>query len=307
MSERKRVNRGIPIAAVFGVLMLIVAACTAPGGSSGLGAQTTTTYRIGPFNVAAGQSFSQVLNDIPRPAGQLGLQTSEFDVVDAAGNPVPMDSIMLHHIVLASNARSDALCPSRAERFSGSGNERAKLEVPDPYAYIVGPADRWGAILELMNMSTTDTQVYVQYRIGYRPGATAANMTPVTPYYVDVAQCGSSFDVPGGGGPGSVFTKTRPLTLPFDATIVSGVGHLHDGGIDVSVTNQATGATLCTSTAAYGPMGPGGEPMITAMSGCPPLQAVGSGDVLQVSARYDNSQSRSNVMGVLFAYVRRDS
>jgi hypothetical protein len=66
-----------------------------------------------------------------------------FDIVDAAGAPVPHSAVHLHHVLLMDNARRDPLC-NRAQRFAGSGSERTPISLPGPYACMVGASDRWG-------------------------------------------------------------------------------------------------------------------------------------------------------------------
>ena len=68
-----------------------------------------------------------------------------------------------------------------------------------------------------MNMDTMPMTVYIKYTIGYQKNATAANSRSVTPFFADVTGCGNSvFNVPGNGGMGSVYTKARSWTAPWD-------------------------------------------------------------------------------------------
>lgn len=70
-------------------------------------------------------------------------------------------------------ARTSPYCDNWPERFAASGSERTPMSLQDPYAYMVGRKERWNALWHVMNMSDTTQQVYIQYKIGYQPGATA--------------------------------------------------------------------------------------------------------------------------------------
>ncbi|MBA3261318.1 MAG: hypothetical protein H0T69_02350 [Thermoleophilaceae bacterium] len=91
--------------------------------------------------------------------------------------------------------------------------ERTKIQIWGPYAYLVGANDQWGSIYHLMNETPAGTPaktVYIEYTLEYQPGANATNSRPVNAYFQDVTGCGgSTYDVPGNGGPGSVHTKSR--------------------------------------------------------------------------------------------------
>jgi hypothetical protein len=288
---------------IVGAVAMVAAACQLPlvNAPAGGGAVVQNTYRMGPFNLGPGQDLSTFVSNIPRPAGSFGLQTSEFELVDVNGNLIARDAVDLHHVVLTTSARQDALCPGRPERFTGSGMERTKLQLWGPYAYLVGAGDQWGAILELVNMmpSTSLSGVYVQYKLGYQPGGTASNTRNVTPYFMDITGCATSqFNVPGNGGPGSVYTKTKSWVAPADGMAVFTGGHLHEGGIDISLKENNSGVVDCTGTAQYDGMG-----MITAINPCTLHDRVTKNNTYTVTARYDNSQAYAGVMGIMLTYV----
>lgn len=65
----------------------------------------------------------------------------ETDIVDADGTPVPINRLMLHHIVFINVAKPDNTCQSVTgwdsrpggflrERFYAAGEERAKMSLP---------------------------------------------------------------------------------------------------------------------------------------------------------------------------------
>lgn len=305
--RRARIRR----LAVFGALGLLVplaAACeplrnAPPGG----GEVVNGTYRIGPFNLApAGQPGDESNTsgtNLPRPAGAFGLKAMDFDLVDANGNSLPHSVAHLHHIVMTNPARQSQFCSNWPERFAGSGSERTPIRMPDPYAYMVGANDQWNAIWHVMNESTTPQHVYIQYKVGYQPGATAQNTRGVTPFFLDVTGCGNSvYDVPGNGGAGSVHTNTRTWTAPWTGLAVGMGGHLHGGGIDITLRNNSNG-TECRMVAHYEHSHPEESP--GSIDRCIAHNLVTQGSTFSVISRYDNSQPYEDVMGIVMAYAWR--
>lgn len=299
----------VPVRKVAGlgaaaVLLVSLAACdpiinAPPGG----GQIVQATFLIGPFDLApegqAGSESEAARANVPRPTGAFGMKTINFDIVDASGAPVPHSAVHLHHVLLMNNARRDPLC-NRAQRFAGSGSERTPISLYDPYAYLVGSSDRWDALWHIMNTSDTARQVYIQYTIGYQPGATAQNTRAVTPFFLDITGCGNSeYDVPGDGGPGSVHTATRSWTVPWNGYLVTAGGHLHGGGIDIALRNDATGYT-CTMTAHYEHSHGDAPGEITT---CPYHKQVLQGQPFSIISRYDNSAPHQAVMGIVLAYA----
>lgn len=290
--------------AVLGIAMLLAAACVplqnAPGGGGNV---VTGVYKIGPLNLAPmgqpGSESEASQAKVPRPPGSFGVKTMSFDLVDANGDPIPRHMAHLHHVLLMNPAHQDILCPGRSERFAGAGAERTPLGLPNPYAYLVGQNDQWNALWHVMNMSDMPMQVYIQYTVGYQPGANAANTRNVVPYFADVTGCGNStFDVPGNGGPGSIYSKARTWTAPSDGIMVGAGGHLHDGGIDLVLHDDATGLQ-CVMKAHYemDMMGPAW------IDTCPAHNLVMKGSRYTLTAHYDNSQPYQDVMGIALAYV----
>jgi hypothetical protein len=300
--------RRVAALGVLTVLVPLVAACepltnAPPGG----GAVVNGTYRVGPFNLAPqgqpGDESNTSGQDLPRPAGAFGLKTMDFDLVYADGTSVPHTAAHLHHIVMMNPARQSQYCSNWPERFAGSGSERTPIRMPDPYAYMVGANDRWNAIWHVMNESTQPQQIYIQYKVGYQPGATAQNTRGVTPFFLDVTGCGASvYDVPGTGGSGSVHTNTRTWTAPWDGILVGSGGHLHGGGIDITLRNNANGQE-CKMLAHYEHSHPNASP--GRIDSCIAHNRVTAGDQFSVISRYDNSQPREDVMGIVMAYAWR--
>ncbi|MBI2708878.1 MAG: hypothetical protein HYX34_04200 [Actinobacteria bacterium] len=311
------IARSVRFAKVFAVLAALAAgmsSCTVPlkNAPPGGGAVVTQTFRLGPFNLGPNGSSTWQnqgsTTTVPRPSGSFGIKTMTFDLVDANGVPIDRMDVHLHHVVMMRIGAADPLCGNTRfgvgvplSPFAASGAERTPIMLPDPYTYLVNSTDTWAAAWDVMNMSSSSKQVYIKYTIGYQPGATATNSRNVTPYFLDVNGCRSSdFNVPGNGGPGSVYTKTQTWTAPADGIAVATGGHLHDGGIDITASQVTPfGAVGCKSEPTYDGMG-----MLRSMSGCfDTRQAIIKNGTYQVTARYDNSTARPAVMGIMMSYV----
>ena len=297
--------RRLAFLAAVAVVVVTGAACEPirnppPGG----GEEVQGSYRIGPFNLApAGQEGSDDQGfgrNLPRPAGSFGMKRIAFQVVYADGTPVPHSALHLHHIVMMNSARQSPYCSNWPERFAGTGSEMTPTELPDPYAYLVGANDQWSATWHVMNESSEPQEVYIEYDMTYEPGATAENTRGVTPFFLDVTGCGSSeYDIPAGGE-GSVHTTSRTWNAPWDGFLVTAEGHVHGGGIDISLEHEPTGDT-CTMVAKYEHSHPHGAPgQITT---CPAHNRFSQGDPFTVTARYDNHEAIDGAMGIVQAYA----
>jgi hypothetical protein len=293
---------------VVGVLVAVVLLATGcvplknapPGGGETL----TQTFRYGPFTLGPGQEIQgSPSSGMPRPAGAFGLKGARFNLVYEDGSAVSVHDVHLHHIVMTTSARQDQLCPGRAERFIGAGMERTPIQLLGPYTYLVGAGDQWGSIYHLMNETAAGTpakKVYIEYTLDYQPGANATNSRAVDMYFQDVTGCGgSTYQVPGDGGPGSVHVKSRSWTAPRDGIAVFSAGHQHDGAIDITLKDGTSGSEFCKGVATYHE----NPHHLATINGCPLHHLVTSGHTFTVTSRYDNSQPYQDVMGIMLTYV----
>ena len=298
--HRTRTFFGIGVALVA----LSVSACTVqlknapPGG----GDVEVATFRLGPFDLGAMGMASGYEVSIPKPAGAFGLKSASFTIVDEAGDEVSAHHVHLHHILLIDPDTTDVVCPGRGERFAGSGAERTPIAIPDPYAYMVDAGERVDALYHVMNMMPAPKTVYIEYTLGYQPGATTENTRPVTPYFLDVTGCGNSeYDVPGDGGPGSVHLLQRSWTSPAKGIAVFAGGHQHGGGLGLKLRHVESGIVGCKSVPVYDEMGLDGHPV--EMTSCTMHKTVAAGKTYRIESSYDNSKPRPDVMGIMLAYV----
>ena len=293
---------------LIGLVALVGSACASVKGIyTGTVTVTTGVYRLGPFNLAPmdqpGSENQSVQGSIPRPPGNIGIKTMTFDLVDAAGNPVPRMDAHLHHVLLMNHARHVAdlfgrrrtvrRCRGRAHSAQAVGLVRVHHELDRSVGRALAHHEHVGERADGLH------PVQGRLRRGNRSGRGA----PVTPFFMDVTGCGTNaeFNVPGTGGAGSVFTKTRTITAPWTGVAVAAGGHLHDGGIDVSIKRAATGENGCTAVARYDMPEPMEFP--SSITSCVMHHTVTAGDNYTLTAHYDNSMPHSAVMGIMIAYV----
>ena len=180
----KRVRRPAWVAgllgAVTGIALLAPSAASAASSctSSATGVNQTTyecnipTGTIGGYEVKQWVVLPQDLGGGPNGVPQLGadghITHMETDVVDdVTGQPVPIQRLMLHHIVFTNLAHQDTTCAGKGyvgfggtkdfgntyapQRFYAAGEERAKMTMPQGYGYRTKSPDHWAVVAMVMN------------------------------------------------------------------------------------------------------------------------------------------------------------
>ena len=294
-------------------------------------APKTTTYRYGPVTVGPYQVKQSDLDfGIPKPVEDGYVTGMEVDIVDANGREVPINRLMLHHIVFSNmgtdfGQKRDGTCnnftlldsktevPGIAERFYAAGEERAKLRLPDGYGYPVKGADRWAMTWMLMNHRKRTDRAYIQYRVT----TDSAPRQEVKPYWLDVRNCLSDpvFDVAGGRKRGSTTTESANWNVPESGRIVAVTGHVHGGAKTLSLNRGA--CEMYSSKPTWGRPGHPfynvkpvlHEPGPINMSAFTSARGFGvrRGDRLRLDADYDGELLHTRVMGIMLAYLAPDA
>ena len=272
----------------------------------------TETFQIGPFDLTGNdQPGWEVLGNrvIPRPAGNVAIRRIDFDVVDGDGNSITNHLVHLHHIVVRDMGKTDPVCGGGA-RFTGTGLERTPTILWGDYAYLSEAGDAWVANFHLHTTSTTPVDdVRIEYTIAYETYTDPSEFRGTTPYFLDVTGCnqGSVYDVPGGGGPNSVHVASRTYTTPADGISVFTGGHIHAGGIEASLTRDATGEDYCTATASYlamthHPYHPN-LGTLDRISHCVTHSEVNAGEKFTLRSTYDNEIFVGKAMGIMLTHI----
>ena len=167
----------------------------------------------------------------------------------------------------------------------------------------------------VMNHYQRSKRFYVRTKIWY----TTEPRTPVYP--TAVGDCrhllnGMSYDVPGGGLPGSTFTDRSTWTVPFNGRIIGAASHHHGGAINHTLTSQTCGRQLFDAKAYYGAVdhpyntirpilhepGPIANGTFRSARGIP----VSAGEVLERVALHDNATLHVAAMGFWVLLLAKD-
>jgi stress up-regulated protein Nod 19 len=150
-----------------------------------------------------------------------------------------------------------------------------------------------------MNHSAAAQSVFFRLKVRWS-SAEAGGIRPVTPIWLDMNNCRTSeYAVPAGPS-ASHWTWTSNLT----GRILSTAGHVHDGGVRTTLTNQTTGQHICTSWAGWGKKA-AYQGSIESMSGCTwdRVGTVKKGEVLDLESVYDSPKAVPDAMGIMMAFV----
>jgi hypothetical protein len=299
------VGRLLPI----GLVVCFAAALGAAPAEAGPQKLTFTSKEITVDGYAVEKA---VTPGVARPQGDGFITEMAADVVDPkTGREVPISRIMLHHIVFAAYGNGPGNRP-----FYGDGEERAIMKLPPGYGYRVEAADKWAIVWMLMNHRAQVDSVKIRWTLTWDDDPT---LKPVTPMSFDASRGrqGLVYDVAGDGRPGSRDVRTHVRQAPFNGRIVAGLGHVHGGAYELTLSQPACGdRPLYRSRPTWGlashpfykvkPIlhepGPINMSRLESRSGIP----VRAGEDLKLSSVYDNSRLHTRAMGLMLVYLARD-
>lgn len=293
------------------------------------GTRQQWSCRYGPVTLAPYQVRQEtMLGGVPRPKVAGSIVAMSTNVTDRDGTAVPIQRLMLHHIVFGTVGRRDSTCknltmwdsqtavPALSDRFYGAGEERARLRLPSGYGYKYDPRFAWSMVWMFMNHRNQTDSAYISYDITID---TATGLTPVTPYWLDVKNCLADpvYDVRGGGPKGSTSTKSWDYVMPESGRIVAGGGHVHGGAKRLTLTEPGcSNREVARSDPIWGyrrdpfynvrPVLH--EPGPISMSGFNSERGipVAKGERLRLNSVYDNALPHTRVMGIYVVYVAPD-
>lgn len=295
-------------------LLLAVLTTLLATASPALARTREVTMKAGPFTVAPYQVALSGRAPVTAPNVEGYITRMAADVVDVkTGRAVPIQRIMLHHIVFANRG---TLAAPRSDAFYGDGEERARMILPPGYGYPIHPGETWSWVWMLMNHRAVSDQVYIRYRMTIVTGETR---TPVVPVAWDTSRGRQAlvFDVPGGGPPGSLDVRSMTRTAPVSGRLVAGLGHVHGGAKDLTLSQPTcSGRALYRSRPTWGlpshpfynvrPVlhepGPINMSQFTSARGIP----VAKGEPLTLTSRYDDQYPHTRAMGLMLAYLAPD-
>jgi plastocyanin len=305
-------------------LALLVATLSALWAAGPASAETKTeTFRY-PVEVKGYQVKQDMTFGVEHPKVDGWITGMSANVVNEDGSPVPIQRLMLHHIVFAKLGQANPACsqftgfdakqklPNLASPFYGAGEERNVLALPPGYGLKQNADDTWLMVWMLMNHKKTTDKAFIEWKVTY----TTDPQKDVHLYWLDVVNCHADpiFSVPGGGGPGSTYTKTYDLTMPESGHIVAAGGHVHGGAKNLELSQpdcqdrkiiESNPAWGMPDNAFYNVKPILHEPGPIAMSGTLSSQGfpVAAGQRIRLTANYDNQFPHTRVMGIAGIYV----
>lgn len=288
----------------------------APGAGPAMPTPNVTTVKDGPlpvlpsllgqpFDLAGGVPLVAGLPVLTSPCSNCYVTGIQIDMVFADGRSANLDSgIMLHHLVLIQPGLPDTTCGASTplgalgQRFFASGNERTPGVLPPGFGYHLGSGPLL-AVFDIMNMSSSLQVVWLAATVSWLPD-TSPGIKPVTPVWLDENNCSTSTYTIPAGLTNRVWTWTSTIT----GRVVTAGGHVHDGGVETMLTDQTTGQHVCTSQAGYGTK-PAYMGSVESMTTCSHdrIGTVRAGDVLALDTSYNSPTPKTDVMGIMIAYV----
>jgi hypothetical protein len=262
----------------------------------------TIVVRIGPMNLPANTNHMKMPQppdlewQIPIDGWLLAYSPK---LVDANGNTVP--GRVLHHSAFWNENRADFLCPNKEEHIFGAGGELTNwAEIPG-YGYRVQMGDK--IRVETMVHNPTDTSyenVFLEVTIPYQPAADGAKIKSVYPTWMDVKSCGNSgYDLPAGNS-----QQNGTVIVKYNGALLGVGGHMHDYAKQLTledITRKETVATLDAKVDDHGELLSMPTVLFLDRGG----YKFSAGDVLKISATYDNTTGkllRAGAMGIVVGY-----
>jgi hypothetical protein len=267
-----------------------------------------------------------------KPCTDCTLKYAKADLTYADGTKANLNTgAWLHHLTISvvGPGRSDFACGAKwkdGERILVVHNDRNEtyygVNGADSYGYYLSNEDKMSLVLELKNDATDTKEVFLTITFEYTPGK-PANYKAVKPLWMDAQTCDAPSSEIEPPKDKKIFTlESKPWTSPIDGTLLTTVGHMHDGAthLEVSVNDKL----VCDSIATYGgnkdyeptpeaiKLGAPKMEHITRYSPCANFGKVKKGDQIKLKAFYDfekykpgygTSGAPTGVMGIALMFL----
>jgi plastocyanin len=294
------------------VAFLLLLALFAPATAGA--AEHDFTLRAGPYRMSRYET--QFPNEFVRTPEVTGFLTRmHARLVDRRGDPVPVSTAMLHHVLFINQDRPrlpNGCAGGNSEGFYGTGEEDQSLDLPPGYGYRVRGRDRWRMSAMVMAHRFHTAKVYVEYS---GTVDTSRELTGVRPFWLRANGCSSSlYNVFGGGSPGTFTDRVNHWQAPITGRIVAAGGHLHAGSVGLQLRDPGCGdRVLFDATPFYAPAddllyrakprlheaGPVQTSWFSSPTGIP----VAKGQPLDLHGLYENDHARQSVMAIAHIYI----
>jgi len=288
------------------------------------------TFEYGPFQYApysdGEHNNHKKLKYGPVPLPKLPIAVKywgSWELIDSNTKEIISDTDMfLHHIMVWGTASFSGI---KNEKQFLSGQSRDKRtwgpDLPDGYLVRL-PADlKQNVVLHIVNFLNRTMSVSLRYTVKYFD----LDHIPVGTTWVKCVALQHDFAILGNDAAHPIIENQWVLANNDGGqTIITAQGHVHQGGIDISLYNMDTRKIMCTAKVSYSANLPcyfgewcpkcaeGNTPLsqtfIDTITFCPHLNLrVEQNEHYMMIARYDNKCSYDNVVMWYFLYVARDS
>ncbi len=258
-------------------------------------------FHLGPYTIPAGRVVGG--RTLPGELDQFlvvpnmgdGYMTG-FDsrIIDTARTPVNAVEVYLHHAVFINRRNTDLTCSFiGGERFAAAGAERIPFALPEGYGYRMRSTDTYLCNLHMQNFTLQPQTVYYQYSMTMQPATQP--LIEVRPWWTDIVNCTSSYNVPAGSG---TDVRQTDYTVGTRMTILTAGPHLHCGGIRLQMLNKTnSNATIFDWSNSNCPV------QMTTSRPNPPV-VLNPGTVITIKATYQkHATDEIDAMGIVLAYV----
>ncbi|KAJ6347750.1 hypothetical protein OIU76_004272 [Salix suchowensis] len=270
------------------------------------------TFQSPEFMLGPGSVESNMYYDIDFPRGHIALKSFNAEVVDQAGNPVPLYETYFHHWLVGKYyerrpsdrnfSRNSGLCQGQIlGQYFGLGSETRKTatHIPDPFGVEIGNPDE---IPE--GYQEKVTLLIPEKRLHGLTGISPENGCQVE---YEVESCSATKATRNG----CVDIKRTSLTMPTGGYVIYAVAHQHVGGIGSTLYGQ-DGNIICTSKPIYGNGNEAGneDGYIVGMSTCYPEPGsvkITAGENLTLESNYNNTNKHTGVMGLFYIYIAKQA
>ena len=266
-----------------------------------------------------------------RPGYLLGFREMALvDSKDPDAKPLPIDKMMVHHLLYNAPGRAADERGSCWQGFGfigGRGEEHplgrtvrpAPKAIRDRYGIVNrtrdGRAPEWGLTAMVMNHYKRSKSFYVRTRVLY----TTERRRPATPVVIGTCSQlanGMAYDVPGGGLPGTDFVDSSTWTAPYGGRLLVASSHQHGGGKHQVLASDTCARQLFDAPVYHGrpdhpynairPIlhepGPIGTGTYATAGGIP----IAEGEVLRRTAVHDAQNLHVAAMGFWVALIAKD-
>jgi plastocyanin len=190
------------------------------------------------------------------------------DSKDPDAKPLPVAKMMVHHFLYFARGKindSPAGCFANFGFITGRGEEHPDGRFGKLFPAVFrdrygidnrtaeGRAPQWRLTAMVMNHYQRVKRFYVRTKVWY----TTDQRTPIYPTVVgDCSKLGNgmSYDVPGGGKPGSTFENRTRFTVPagLNGRIMGAHSHHHGGALYHTLSSVSCGRRLYRAAAYHG-------------------------------------------------------